>query len=275
MNSSLIIAMNSMSAYQNKLDMIADNTANVDTVGYKKKTASFADLINTTINQPEDFTKDGRKTPLGFNQGWGARMTSLLTDFQQGTLQETNQWTDLAIEGNALFQVMADEDTIAYTRDGSFQVSINGAGEAILTTSQGMPLVADLGDGSSGTIVIPNGYTVQISSDGSVLATNNEETLTLGRLNLVSPVRPDMLTEVSDNLYAIAQGIDAEQVVQQTFAGADSGISIRQGYLEKSNVDLTTELTELVRAQRAYQLASLALSSSDNLMQISNNLRSS
>lgn len=276
MNSSLIIAMNSMNAYQNKIDMIADNTANVDTVGYKRKTASFADLLNTTIEQPEEFLKDGRMTPLGFTQGWGARIASLLTDFQQGSLQETNQWTDLAIEGNALFQVLVDnEGTTAYTRDGSFEVTINGNGEAFLSTSQGLPVLGDLGNGTSGVIVIPDGYQVQISSDGTVLASNSEETLTLARLNLVTPIRPDMLTQVSNNLYAIAQGVDAEQVVQQIFAGAESGISVRQGYLEKSNVDLTSEMTDLVRAQRAYQLAARALSSSDNLMQISNNLRSS
>lgn len=275
MNSSLIIAGNSMNAYQNKIDMIADNTANVDTVGYKRKIASFADLINNTTQQPEDFTKEGRMTPLGFTQGWGARIASLFTDFEQGSLQETNQWTDLAIEGNALFEIQADNaGTIAYTRDGSFEVSINGQGEAVLTTSQGMPVRATLADGSQGSIVIPTGYTVQIGSDGSVLASNNEETLNLGRLNLVSPIRPDMLTEVSNNLYAVAQGIDANQVVQRVLGGTESGINVRQGYLEKSNVDLTTELTDLVRAQRAYQLAARALSSSDTLIQISNNLRS-
>jgi flagellar basal-body rod protein FlgG len=275
MNSSLIIAMNSMQSYQNKIDTIADNTANVDTVGYKRKIASFADLLNNTTEQPEDFLKDGRVTPLGFTQGWGAKIASMLTDFQQGSLQSTGQWTDLAIEGYALFEVQADnQGTLAYTRDGSFEVSINGEGQAILTTSQGMPVRATLEDGSQGSIVVPNGYTVQIGQDGTVLASNNEETLNLGRLNLVTPVRPDMLTQVSNNLFAVAEGVNAEEVVQRVLAGNNNGISISQGYLEKSNVDLTTELTDLVRAQRAYQLAARALSSSDTLMQISNNLRS-
>lgn len=274
MNSSLIIAMNSMHSYQNKIDTIADNTANVDTVGYKKKIASFADLLNNTTEQPEEFLKDGRLTPLGFTQGWGAKIASMMTDFEQGSLQSTNEWTDLAVEGYALFEVQADEQgTLAYTRDGSFQVAINGEGQAILATSQGMPVRATLTDGSQGSVVIPEGYTVQIGTDGTVLASNNEETLNLGRLNLVTPVRPDMLTQVSSNLFAVSQGINAEEVVQRVFAG-DNGISIRQGYLEKSNVDLTTELTDLVRAQRAYQLAARALTSSDTLMQISNNLRS-
>jgi flagellar basal-body rod protein FlgG len=274
MNSSLIIAMNSMHSYQNKIDTIADNTANVDTVGYKKKIASFADLLNNTTEQPEEFLKDGRLTPLGFTQGWGAKIASMMTDFEQGSLQSTNEWTDLAVEGYALFEVQADaQGTLAYTRDGSFQVAINGEGQAILATSQGMPVRATLTDGSQGSVVIPEGYTVQIGTDGTVLASNNEETLNLGRLNLVTPVRPDMLTQVSNNLFAVSQGINAEEVVQRVFAG-DNGISIRQGYLEKSNVDLTTELTDLVRAQRAYQLAARALTSSDTLMQISNNLRS-
>jgi len=273
MNSSLIIAMNSMSAYQNKIDTIADNTANVDTVGYKRKIASFSDLLNNTTSQPEDFYKDGRLTPLGFTQGWGARIASILTDFEQGALQATDVSTDFAIEGRALFEVIADnEGTVAYTRDGSFQISMNAQGEAVLTTSQGMPVRATLEDGSQGSIVIPNGYAIQVGIDGTVRATNGEETLNLGQINLISPVRPDMMTQVADNLFAVADGINAQDVVQRVFAG-ENGITIRQGYLEKSNVDLTTELTDLVRAQRAYQLAARALSSTDTLMQISNNLR--
>lgn len=267
--------MNSMSAYQNKIDIISDNVANMDTIGYKKKTSVFADLLNTTKNQPESFELEGRLTPNGFTQGWGSRIVALVPDFTQGVLKQTNLSTDIAIEGRGLFEIQVDEaGTIAYTRDGSFQVSINGEGQAILATTQGYPVVATLADGSQGSIVIPEGYNMQVQNDGTVLAVNNLETLTLGRINVVNPIRPEAMTQVADNLYAISEGLNAEDVVQRIVPGTDNSVSLKQGYLEQSNVDLTVETTDLIRVQRAYQLASRALTSSDTMMQITNNLRS-
>jgi len=276
MNSSMIKALNSMNSYQMKLDMIADNVANSNTVGYKKKSAVFEDLLNTMKNQPEGFELDGRLTPLGFNQGWGSRVTGIATDFTQGTLNETGVLTDMAIEGNALFEVQVDAaGTTAYTRDGSFQISINEAGEAVLTTSQGYPVVATLPDGSQGRIVVPDGYAMQVNGDGSVNAVNEAgNSIALGRIRLVEAVRPDALVQVADNLFAVALGADAAQAVAQVMPNAENRIAIRQGYLEKSNVDLSIEMTDAIKVQRAYQLAARALSSSETMMQLANNLRS-
>lgn len=275
MNSSMIKALNSMNSYQMKMDVISDNVANFNTVGYKKKSTVFEDLLNNTKTQPQDFALDGRLTPLGFNQGWGSRVTGLATDFTQGTLNATGVLTDLAIEGNALFEVQVDAaGTTAYTKDGSFQISLNQAGAAVLTTSQGYPVVSTLPDGSQGSIIIPDGYAMKVQADGSVLGvTETGESIALGRINLVQPVRPDALVQVADNLFAVATGANADEAVLQVIPNTENRLAVRQGYLEQSNVDYSTEMTDLLKVQRAYQLAARALSSSDTMMQLANNLR--
>ncbi|GIP19065.1 flagellar basal-body rod protein FlgG [Paenibacillus montaniterrae] len=275
MNSSMIKALNSMNSYQMKMDVISDNVANFNTVGYKKKSTVFEDLLNNTKTQPQDFALDGRLTPLGFNQGWGSRVTGLVTDFTQGTLNATGVLTDLAIEGNALFEVQVDAaGTTAYTKDGSFQISLNQAGAAVLTTSQGYPVVGTLPDGSQGSIIIPDGYAMKVQADGSVLGvTETGESIALGRINLVQPVRPDALVQVADNLFAVATGANADEAVLQVIPNTENRLAVRQGYLEQSNVDYSTEMTDLLKVQRAYQLAARALSSSDTMMQLANNLR--
>ncbi|MCR8660478.1 flagellar hook-basal body protein [Paenibacillus endoradicis] len=275
MNSSMVNAINSMNAYQNKINTISDNVANVGTVGYKSKSAVFNDLLTTTKAQPEGFGLDGRLSPLGFTQGWGSRVTGIATDFTQGSLNQTGVLTDMAIEGDALFEVIVnDSGTKAYTRDGSFQISMNAAGQGVLTTSEGYPVSGTLADGSSGPIIIPNGYEMQVQSDGTVLAVNNSGTITVGSINMVKAVRPDAMTAISDNLYAVSAGLNVDQVVARIIPNGDNKIAIRQGYLEQSNVDMATQMTDLVRVQRAYQLAARALSSSDTMMQLANNLRS-
>jgi len=275
MNSSMINAINSMNAYQNKINTISDNVANQSTVGYKSKSAVFDDLLTTTKAQPEGFNLDGRLSPLGFTQGWGSRVTGIATDFTQGSLNQTGVLTDMAIEGDALFEVIVDNaGTKAYTRDGSFQISMNAAGQGVLTTSEGYPVSGTLADGSTGPIIIPNGYEMQVQTDGTVLAVNNSGTITVGSINMVKAVRPDAMTAISDNLYAVSPGLNVDEVVARIIPNGDNKIAVRQGYLEQSNVDMATQMTDLVRVQRAYQLAARALSSSDTMMQLANNLRS-
>ena len=275
MNNSMINAINSMNAYQNKINTISDNVANQNTVGYKSKSTVFDDLLTTTKDQPQAFGLDGRLTPLGFNQGWGSRVTGISTDFSQGSLNQTGVLTDMAIEGNALFEIIADDaGTKAYTRDGSFQISMNAAGQGVLTTSEGYPVSGTLADGSTGPIIIPQGHSMQIQTDGTVLAVNNAGTINVGSIHIVKAVRPDAMTAIADNLYAVSAGLNVEEVVARLIPNSNNKVAIRQGYLEQSNVDMTTQMTDLVRVQRAYQLAARALSSSDTMMQLANNLRS-
>jgi len=278
MNASMITAMSSMNALQQKLDLFADNIANVGTVGYKRKESSFEDLLTNMKAQPEAFQQSGRLTPLGYNQGWGAKMTEIVTNFTQGPLKETGLSTDFALEGNALFEVFADDaGNRAYTRNGAFHLTLDANGDNILTTENGQPIVAIItdanGNATEGRIVLPHGSEMQVAADGTVLGVSSQGSTVLGRLKLLEVTRPDALTAVADNLFAVAGGINADEVVQAVVPSEENGIAVRQGFLEQSNVDFTQEMTELIIVQRAYQLAARAISSSDTMMGLANNMR--
>ncbi|WP_028608266.1 flagellar hook-basal body protein [Paenibacillus harenae] len=279
MNSSMINAMVSMNALQSKLDLLADNIANVNTVGYKRKEATFEDLLTNINRQPETFSQPGRLTPMDFTQGWGARMTTVQPNLSQGPLQGTDKDTDIAIEGSAMFEVVVDPaGNRGYTRNGAFQLTVGQNGDTILATEDGYPVVArvrdaDTGEWVEGNIVVPQGYELRVNPDGTVLGVSSERTVELGSIKLLQASRPAALTAVSDNLFIVAKGINVGDVVQEIVPDSDNLISLRQGYLEQSNVMLTDEMTELINVQRAYQLAARALSSSDTMMQLANGLR--
>lgn len=278
MNASMINAMVSMNALQQKLDLLSDNIANVNTVGYKKKEASFEDLLTNMKSQPESMSQPGRLTPLDYNQGWGARVTLIQPNLTQGPLKSTENATDLAIEGNALFEVEVDgAGTRAYTRNGAFQLTMRANGDTILATEDGYPVVANVPDGNGGfvegNIVMPEGYSMRVEEDGTVLGVSSGGTIELGSIKLLQASRPSALTPVADNLFAIAFGVNVDDVVQEIVPTMDNRIALRQGYLEQSNVQLTDEMTELINVQRAYQLAARALSSSDTMMGIANTMR--
>jgi flagellar basal-body rod protein FlgG len=149
-NNSMIIASASMGALQQKLDMLADNIANSNTVGYKRKNAVFEDIMTSLNPQQTDFNQPGRRTPLGFTQGWGARITSMQTDLTQGALQQTGNMTDVAIEGNGLFEVRTDGNingARAFTRHGPFQLMPDANGDRVLVTNSGQQVVGDTGNG--------------------------------------------------------------------------------------------------------------------------------
>lgn len=281
MNSSMINAMVTMNGLQQKLDLLSDNIANSNTVGYKRKEASFADLLQTMYSQPDDFEQPGRMTSLGFNQGWGARLSSVETNFQQGVLKETGIKTDFAINGDAMFEVSVNDgaDT-AYTRSGAFQLTPSASGDTILATEQGYPVIGQVYDKTLGqyvdtTITVPKNYTITVASDGTIKAASPDgDTLVdLPRLKLAQATRPSALTATEDNLFMLQPGLNADEVMQQVQPDDENGIVVQQGYLEQSNVDLTNEITELISVQRAYQLAARALTSSDTMMGLANNMR--
>ncbi|HTG70264.1 MAG TPA: flagellar hook-basal body protein [Candidatus Udaeobacter sp.] len=279
MNSSMINAMVSMSGLQQKLDLLADNIANVNTVGYKRKEATFEDLLTNLRSQPQSFNQPGRLTPMDFTQGWGSRMTMVQPNLSQGPLQGTDKETDLAIEGNALFEVEVDDaGSRAYTRNGAFQLTVGANGDTLLATEDGYPVVASVRDAATGNrvegnIVVPQGYNLRVNPDGTVLGVSSRRTIELGSIKLLQASRPAALSAVSDNLFVIADGINSGDVLQQIVPDSENRISLRQGYLEQSNVELSDEMTELINVQRAYQLAARALSSSDTMMSLTNGLR--
>jgi flagellar basal-body rod protein FlgG len=274
----MINAMVSMNALQQKLDVMADNIANVNTVGYKKKEVTFEDLLTNLKNQPETFNQPGRRTALDFNQGWGTKLSVIQPNLSQGPLKGTENLTDIAIEGSAVFEVTVDDaNTSAYTRNGAFQLTMAANGDTILATENGYPVVANVPDANGnlveGNIVVPRGYSLRVNADGTVLGVSSNNTIELGSIKLLQVSRPAALTAVSDNLFIIADGVNPDDIVQEVTPDPDNRIALRQGFLEQSNVQLSDEMTELINVQRAYQLAARALSSSDTMMGIANSIR--
>ncbi|EFM09052.1 fagellar hook-basal body protein [Paenibacillus curdlanolyticus YK9] len=269
MNGSMINAMVSMNGLQQKLDILADNIANLNTVGYKRKDASFEDLLTNAKQQPSAFKEPGRMSPMNYTQGWGVRLATIEPDLSQGPLQQTGNTLDIAIEGNALYEVRTPDGT-AYTRNGSFQLSPLANGSSVLATSDGNLLMGE----NDQPIVVPANHTIRVDADGTVQAVAGDGSASpVGKLKLLQATRPSLLTTVADNLYAVAEGVNVEDVLRTVSAGADSKVSLRQGYVEQSNVDMTSEMTDLINVQRAYQLSARALTSSDSMMGFANNLR--
>jgi flagellar basal-body rod protein FlgG len=287
MNHSLINSSVTMHAIQQKLDIIANNMANSNTNGYKRKDATFEDILTNIKQQPKGFEKDGRLSPLGFNQGWGAKLSQAQMNLEQGTLSATGISSDFAVEGNALYEVTMNtvDETGApvtktvYTRDGSFDFAVNPQDPAnlYLETKEG-----NFVNGTNGQpIKFPKGLKMLVDDKGNVTAINPSDSgtapLQLGQLKLVRVVRPQFLQQIGENLYSLPDGIDNTkgQILQNVNTGSnlESSVAIRQGYLEQSNVNLADEMTELISVQREYQLSARAVTSSDTMMNLANNLR--
>nr|WP_255807464.1 flagellar hook-basal body protein [Cohnella mopanensis] len=275
----MITASVSMGALQQKLDILADNFANSNTVGYKRKSAVFEDILTSLNPHVEDFNQPGRRTPLGFTQGWGTRLTSIQTDMSQGVLQETGNMTDVAIEGNGLFEVRTDGNLNGprtFTRQGPFQLTPTLNGDRILVTNSGQQVIGDTGNGDD-FIHVPAGYELSIGADGTLTAVGSGDNppLNLGRLKLVQVTNPELLRAVADNLFGIPENINPDEVVRDVtlLANGESSVAVRQGFVEQSNVNIADEMTDLMIVQRAYQLSARALSSSEQMMGMANNLR--
>ncbi|MCR8645069.1 flagellar hook-basal body protein [Paenibacillus sp. N1-5-1-14] len=284
MNHSMINSSVSLHGLQQKLDILAGNIANVNTTGYKKTQASFEDVLTRVKSQPEDFRLPGRMTPLGLNQGYGARLVNMSKDMSQGSIQPTDNPLDFAVEGNGMFEigvpsVDADGNPIvkpAWTKNGSFTITLNQDREEVLTTKEGYAIY----NTDDEQIIIPTNHRVQVDSSGRIYAYDkaNEGAgpIDLGQMRIVRVVRPQLMRELADNLYELPAGVNRDQVVSNV-ADEDplngEPIRVMQGFLEHSNVKLTDEMSELIMVQRAFQLNSRAISSSDTMMGLANNLR--
>lgn len=287
MNNSMINSSVSMHSLQQKLDILSNNIANVNTNGFKKKEASFEDVLTNVKTQPEGFRQQGRFSPLGFNQGWGSKLVQIQTNLAQGPIQSTGNVTDFAIQGEGLFEVAvskvdAEGNPVfqpAWTRNGAFSLTPDADGGTVLTTKEGHFVTNAEGD----PIRIPAGYRPVVDQNGTVNGYSEQDPsaapLNLGQIKLVRVVRPQLLQDAGDNLYTLPVGItEAEKanILQNVNPGLDTSnnrVTLMQGFLEQSNVTLADEMTDLVMVQRALQLNSRAITSSDQMMNIANNLR--
>ena len=254
MMNSLWIAKTGMSAQQTSLDVISHNLANVSTNGYKRANAVFEDLIYQNLRQVGANATEQNQLPTGLHLGLGVRTVATSRTFTQGSLQQSNNSLDVAINGNGFFEVNLPDGTIGYTRDGSFQLDAQGR----LVTSSGLPV-------ANGITVPPNAIKVSISADGIVSATlpGNPAPQQLGNIAMSSFVNPAGLEPVGQNMYKESA---ASGQPQQGQPGTNGLGFIKQGFLEASNVNVVEELVSMIQTQRAYEMNSKAISTSDQML---------
>jgi len=256
-------AASGMVSQQLKVDTIANNLANVNTAGFKKTRVDFQDLVYSRMRIPGAVGEGDVQIPTGLEIGHGARPAATSRLFSQGNLERTENPLDLAIEGDGFFQVALADGTIAYTRDGSFK--LNAEGEIV--TSDGFRLEWD------GSEIPPEATEVSISSDGTVTArlAGEDEPDEIGRIELARFTNPAGLEAVGKNLFR-ASPASGEPTVGMP-GGEEGAGTILQGYLEMSNVQVVDEMVALIAAQRAYELNSKAVQTSDDMLGIANNLK--
>ena len=244
-----------LNANQEKLDVISNNIANVNTTGYKKVNVGFKDLISSSLDEWGNPLNDKTATV-----GSGVKTGNFTKDNSQGGLQTTNQKTDLALDGEGYFKVISSNGTEYYTRDGSFKLDSYGR----LVTANGNILEVQYAHGYSqnNTGLTADNFT--INKKGEIFAENNGNFEKVGEIAVYTAVGNDAFTSVGDNLFKELNGVQVYRILD-----AD----MYQGYLEASNVDLSQEMTDMIVTQRAFQLSSKGITAADEMWEMINNLR--
>ena len=251
---SLWISKTGMEAQQTQLDTISHNLANASTNGYKKSHAVFEDLMYQNLRQAGAASSDQTTLPTGLQLGLGARAVATSRNFGQGSLQQSANPLDVAISGQGFFQVQMPDGTTGYTRDGAFQVSATGQ----LVTNNGHTV-------QPGITVPANATSVTVGNDGtvSVLLPSQSAPQTVGKIQTASFVNPAGLDPLGQNVYAetAASGTPNAGTPGQGGLGL-----VQQGFVETSNVNVVEELVGMIQTQRAYELNSKAIKTSDEML---------
>ena len=255
MINSLWISKTGMEAQQTQLDVISHNLANVSTTGFKRATAVFEDLMYQNLRQVGSNTSDQTQLPTGLHLGLGVRTVATSRSFAQGTIQQTSNNLDVAIQGNGFFQVTLADGSTNYTRDGSFQLDNQGR----LVTASGLPV-------ANGVTVPANAKNVSIATDGTVTATIPGSTAPqqIGSIILATFINPAGLEPQGQNLFAESP---ASGQPNTGTPGANGIGTVTQGFLETSNVNVVQELITMIQTQRAYEMNSKAIQTSDQMLQ--------
>ena len=253
---SLDIGATGMLAQQMNVDVISNNIANMTTTGFKRQRVDFKDLVYQSIDKPGAQSSDiSTLLPSGLQLGLGVRVGSVYKIHEQGALQLTENPLDLAITGDGFFQITLPNGETSYTRSGVFQVSENGE---IVNTS-GFTLEPN--------ITVPqNAVSIDINESGEVFAeiAGQVAMSNLGQIQLASFVNPAVLEAVGDNLFLETAASGSPQINNP---GTENAGFIRQGALENSNVNVVEEITSLITAQRAYEMNSTVIRTSDEMLQ--------
>jgi flagellar basal-body rod protein FlgG len=258
----LYSAASGMNAQQLNVDNIANNLANANSTGYKTRRAQFQDLLYQTVLQPGAASGQQSIVPAGLQLGLGTKPSSNEVIFTQGSFSQTDNPMDLVIQGNGFFQVLLPTGTLAYTRDGAFQLNATGS------------LVTSNGDLVQPQITIPaNAQAVTIAPDGTVSYTQPGQTAAqkAGQIQIAGFQNPAGLNSLGQNLY---QPTDASGTATVGNPGGQEGLgTLLQGYTEQSNVSIVQEFINLIVAQRAYEANSKVVKAADEMYQQVNNLK--
>lgn len=251
----LQIAATGMLTQQMRVETISNNLANMSTTGYNARRAEFADLIYQQVTRPGSINaSDGTVVPTGVQMGLGARPAAVSVQLAQGSLTATGGDLDLAIEGKGYLEVTLPSGLTAYTRDGG----LKRTGEGVIVTSDGYPVAPE--------IVIPvDARNISINADGEVYAyfTDAPDGQLIGQFNLTGFTNAKGLEALGGNLFSETE---ASGPPITSTPGLDGLGSLRQGYLEESSVDAVREITELIAAQRGYEMNSKVISAADQML---------
>ena len=255
----LWIAKTGLDAQQTRMAVVSNNLANVSTTGFKKGRAVFEDLVYQNVRQAGGQQAQDAEMPSGLYLGTGARVVATEKMFTQGNIQQTENAFDLAILGRGFFQIQLPDGTVSYTRDGSFQVNSDGQ----MVTSSGYQLQPNIN--------IPQGaQSVTIGGDGtvSVRLPGQPEPVQVGLLQLADFINPAGLEPLGENLF-VETGASGPAL--ECNPGINGLGGLAQGSLESSNVNVVEELVNMIETQRAYEMNSKAISSSDEMLRYINN----
>ena len=254
-------AATGMMAMELNVQVIANNLANMTTTGYKRQRAEFQDLLYDHVSRIGTQTSaQGNILPVGIDLGSGVKVVGTPRIMTQGTLTQTGGDLDVAIRGEGFFKIQMPDGTFAYTRDGSFQMDAQGR----IVTAQGNVVMP--------TITIPQnvtGLTINAQGQVSVIPQGSTTPTILGQLTITRFINQAGLLPIGNNMYTETP---ASGTPQDGIAGTDGAGDLLQGSLEQSNVDSVTEITNLIAAQRAYEMNSKVITAADQMLQSTSNL---
>ena len=251
---SLNTAATGMAAQQTNVDVIANNLANVNTTGFRKSRAEFEDLIYQTYRTPGGNVGDSQRLPTGIQLGEGVRTVSTTQIHMQGSLLQTGNSLDVAIEGSGFFQIMRPGGQLAYTRSGNFKTDAEGR----LMTVDGYLVEPAM-------VVPTNATSITIAATGQVSVTTPDSTASqeIGQLTMANFVNPSGMQPIGRSLF-VQTDASGQPIIAQP--GQEGIGTLQQGYLESSNVEVVNEMIDLIAAQRAYEVNQKVITTSDEML---------
>ncbi|MGR3766112.1 flagellar hook-basal body protein [Rossellomorea sp. NS-SX7] len=280
MNRTMITATNTLGQLQKQMDMIGHNLSNAETYGYKRREATFAEMMVQNVRNQENTDKDiGRLTPLGIRSGTGAKLSQAQLILSQGSLKSTGRSLDFAFTNERqFFKVLAqdgDANAVRYTRDGAFFVSPMGNGESMLVNGNGYPV---LDEDDNYITFSEDASSFQLGDNGVLTISGQNGQQEQVNLGIVSIEKPQFLSQYGSNLVGLPENmnqldVDADEVLTNLIGGARTDISMVQNSLEASNVDIGKEMTDMLNVQRSYQFQARSISLADQMMGLVNGIR--